>query len=84
MKHRLLKPYGKNFLSFTLNLLIEKPTRSTMYTVSLIDDILTYPIEKVSHYDIISNGIPDHYFIYCTRKIKTVKTGKQYHIYKIM
>ena len=32
--------------------------------------------KKVSHYGVIFNGISDHNFIYCTRKIKTVKIGK--------
>ena len=76
MKHRLLKPYVETFLAFGLNQLIEKPARSTLRTVSPIDHILTNLKEKVRKYGVISNGILDHDFIYCTRKIKTVKTGK--------
>ena len=47
-----------------------------MHTVSLIDHILTNSKEKVRNYGVISIGISDHDFIYCTRKTKTVKTGK--------
>ena len=41
LKHRLLKPYVETFLAFELNQLIEKPTSSSVHTVSLIDLILT-------------------------------------------
>ena len=44
--------------------------------MSLTDHILINSKEKVSNYGLISNGISDHDFIYCTRKTKTVKTGK--------
>ena len=47
-----------------------------MRTVSFIDHVLINSKEKVSNYGLISNGILDHDFIYCTRKTKTVKTGK--------
>ena len=53
---------------------------STLCTVSLIDHILTNSKEKISNYGVISNEISDHEFIYCTRKTKTVKTGKHYTI----
>ena len=76
MKHRLLRPYVETFLAFGLNQLIEKPTTSTLRTVSLIDHILTNSKEKIRDYGVISSGISDHDFIYCTRKKKTVKTRK--------
>ena len=76
LKHRPLKPYVETFLVFRLNQLIEKPARSTLRTVSVIDHILTNSKEKVSNYGVISIGISDHDFIYCTRKTKTVKTWK--------
>ena len=76
MKHRLLRPYVETFLAFVLNQLIEKPTRSNLRTVSLIDHNLTNSKEKVRDYSVISSGISDHDFIHCTRKTKPVKTGK--------
>ena len=81
MKYRLLKPYIETFLAFGLNQLKEKPTRSTSGTASLIDHILTNSKGKVSHYGVISSGISDHDFIYCTRKRKCVKTEAYHHIY---
>ena len=41
LKNRLLKPYVQTYLAFGLNQLIEKPKRSTLHTVFLIDHILT-------------------------------------------
>ena len=76
MKHRLLKPYVETFLAFGLNQPTEKPKRLTLRTVSLIDHILTNSKEKVRNYGVISSGMSDHDFIYCTRKTETVKTGK--------
>ena len=77
LKHRILRPYAETLLAFGLNQLIEKPTRSTLRTVSLIDHILTNSKEKVRSYGVISSGISDYDFIYCTRKAKTFKTGKR-------
>ena len=81
-KHRTLKPYVETYLVFGLNQLIEKRTRSTLRTVPLIDHILTNSKEKVSNYGVISSGIPDYDFIYCTRKTKTFKIGKHNTISK--
>ena len=47
MKHRLLKPYVETFLAFELNQLREKPTRSTLHNMSLIDHILTIQRKKL-------------------------------------
>ena len=44
--------------------------------MSLIDHILTNSEEKVRNYGVISIGTSEHDFIYCTRKTKTIKTGK--------
>ena len=46
------------------------------HTMSLIDHILTNSEEKVKNYGVISIGISEHDFICCTRKTKTIKTGK--------
>ena len=72
----LPRPYIETFLAFGLNQLIEKPTRSTLSTVSVVDHILTNSKEKVKHYGVISSGKSDHDFTYCTRKAKTLKTVK--------
>ena len=76
LKHRLLKPYVETFLAFRLNQLIEKSTIPTLRTAFLIDHILTNSKGKLRNYGVISNGIPEHDFICCIRKTKTVKRGK--------
>ena len=60
MKRRLLSPYIETFLAFGLNQLMEKPTKSTLRTVSLIDHILTNSKGKVSNYGVISDEVSDH------------------------
>ena len=75
MKPRLLKPYIETFLASGLNQLIEKPTKSTLHIVSLIDHILTNSNEKVSNYRVISDEVSDHEFSYGSRKTKILKQG---------
>ena len=74
-KRRLLKPYVETILAFGLNQLIEKPTKSTLCNVSLIDHILTNSKEKVSNYGVTSDEESDHEFSYCSRKTKILKQG---------
>ena len=76
MKHRLLKPDVETFLAFRLNQIMQKPTRLPLHIMYLIGHILTNLKEKVRKYGVISTGIADHDSIYCTRNIKSVKTGK--------
>ena len=73
MKRSLLKPYVETLLAFGLNQLIEKPTKLTLGTVSLIDDILTNSKEKVSNYGVISDEVSDHEFSYSSRKTKILE-----------
>ena len=75
MKHRLLKPYIETFLASGLNQLIEKPTKSTLRIVSLIDHILTNSSEKVSNYSVISDEVSDHEVSYHSRKTKILEQG---------
>ena len=72
MKPRLLKPYIETFLASGLNKLIEKPTKSTLCIVSLIDHISTNSNEKVSNYSVISDQISDHEFSYDQTETKIV------------
>ena len=53
--------------------IIEKPTRITCSTSTLLDHILANSSEKVSQKGVIDVGISDHQLIYCTRKIKRIK-----------
>ena len=76
MKLRLLKLYVETFLASELNKLIEKPTKSTLHIVSLIDHILTNSSEKVSNYSVISDEVSDHECRYCSRKTKILEQGR--------
>ena len=75
LKHRLLRPYVETFLTFRLNQIIEKPTRSTLRTVSLIDHILTNSKEKVRDNGVISSGISDHALFIVPGQQKALKQG---------
>ena len=76
-KQSLLKPYLETLLTFGLNQIIDKSTRSTLNTSTLIDHILTNSNikEKISHQGVISTGMSDHDFIFCIRKTKANKSG---------
>ena len=58
-----------------LKQLIECPTRVTCGTSTLIDHILASLPSKLSQKGEINVGLPDHRFIFCTRKISKFKTG---------
>ena len=73
--HPLLKQYKQFMSNFGLKQLIQKPTRITCETSTLIDHILTNSKEKVFQCGVIDIGISDHQMIYCTRKLIRNKTG---------
>ena len=73
---RLLKPYLEVCSAFSLTELINKPTRSTLKTSSLLDHILTNSKESVIQHNVITLGLPDHDLIFCTRKTKCFKSRK--------
>ncbi|CAL4069256.1 unnamed protein product [Meganyctiphanes norvegica] len=50
--------------------LINKPTRVTSTTESLIDHIYTNNKNKISQSGVIESGISDHFITFCTRKNK--------------
>ena len=56
--------------------MINKPTRCTLKTSSLLDPILTKLKESVTQHGIITLGLSDHDFIFCTRKIKCFESRK--------
>ena len=53
--------------------LIDKPTRVTMTTSSLIDHIVTNTPEKISDSGVIHTGISDHSLVFAIRKISVAK-----------
>ena len=75
-KARLLKPYLEICSTFGLTQLINKPTRSTLKTSSLLDHILKNSKESAIQHGVLSLVLSDHDFFFCTRKIKCFKSGK--------
>ena len=73
---RLLKPYLEICSAFVLTQLINKLTRSTLKTSSLLDHILTNLKESVTRHAVISLGLSDHDLVLCTRKTKCFKSRK--------
>ena len=58
---------------YQLSQLIDKPTRVTMTTSSLIDHIVTNTPEKISDSGVIHTGISDHSLVFAIRKISVLK-----------
>ena len=69
------KKYAQIFSTLGLKQLIKHPTRITCHTSTLIDHIITNCEEKVTQNGVITTSLSDHQLIFCTRKIKRVKTN---------
>ena len=71
----------KEFCSmYGLSQLIDRPTRITCNTSTLIDHILTNTQENISQSGVIDTAISDHSLIYCTRKILKGKYNRHKEI----
>ena len=66
---------------YQLSQLIDKPTRITMSTSSLIDHIVTNTPEKISDSGVIRTGISDHSLVFAMRTFSVIK--KQEHTVEI-
>ena len=71
----LVSKYKELCQTFSLEEIIQEPTRVTCTTSSLLDHILTNNGWKVSQKGVINVGLSDHQLIYCTRKIMRTKTN---------
>ena len=71
---RLLEPYFEICSAFGLTQLINKPTRSTLKTLS---HILTSSKESVTRHSAITLGLSAYNIIFCTREIKQFKSRRQ-------
>ena len=74
------KKYGQICSSLGLKQLIKYPTSITCHTSTLIDHIITNYEEKVTQSGVINTSLSDHQLIFCTRKIKRVKTNNHRQI----
>ena len=63
-----------------LKQLIKHLTRLTCHTSTLVDHIVTNCEEKVTQSGVMDTSLSDHQFIFCTRKIKRVKTNNHKQI----
>ena len=64
--------------TFNLNQLIEKPTRVTETTKSLIDVIMSTNKNIVSHTDMLASSISDHHLVYLALTLKTPRLKPSY------
>ena len=63
---------------YQLSQLIDKQTRITMTTSSLIDYIVTNTPEKIFDSGAIHTGISDHSLVFAIRKISVVKKTRTF------
>ena len=74
------KKYKQICSALGLKQLIKHLTRITCHTSTLIDHIITNCEEKVKQSGVINTSLSDHHLIFCTRKIKRVKTNNHKQI----
>ena len=74
------KKYAQICSALGLKQLIKHPTRITCHTSTLIDHIITNCEEKVTQSGVINTSLSDHQLIFCTWKIKRVKTNNHKQI----
>ena len=74
------KKYEQICSTSCLKQLIKYPTRIRCHTSTLIDHIITYCEEKVTQSGVIDTSLSDHQLIFCTGKIKRVKTNNHKQI----
>ena len=60
--------FSEMMTSHGFSQIINKPTRVTNNSTSLIDHIYTNNTEKISQAGVIESGISDHFITYCNRK----------------
>ena len=75
------KKYAQIYSTLGLKQVMKHPTRITCHTSTLIDHIITNCEEKVKQSGVIDTSLSDHQLIFCTRKIKRVKTNNHKQIF---
>ena len=77
----LMSKYKELSQIFSLQEIIQKPTRITSTTSSLLDHILTNAGWKISQKGLIDVGLSHHQLIYCTPKIFRTKANMHNQIW---
>ena len=70
-----VKNYFDFCTMFGLKQLIERATRITCNSSSIIDHILASFPDRVTQQGILNVGLSNHQLVYCTRKITRIKRG---------
>ena len=68
------KKYAQICSTLGLKQRIKHPKRITCHTSTLIDHIIINCEEKITQNGVINTSLSDHQLIFCTRKIKRIKT----------
>ena len=74
------KKYAQICSTLGLKQLIKHPTRITCHTSTLVDNVFTNCEEKVTQRGVVYTSRSDHQLIFCSRKIKRVKTNNHKQI----
>ena len=74
------KKHAQIYSTLGLKQLMKLPTRVTCHTSTLIDPINTNCEEKVTQTGVIDTSLSEHQLIFCTRKIKKIKTNNHKQI----
>ena len=72
----IMKNFTQLLDMYNFKQLIDKATRVTETTSTLLDHIYTNNKDIVSQSGVIETGISDHFMVYCTRKITKGQIGK--------
>ena len=75
-KDNVYKTYANMLRLDGFKQLIHTPTRVTPTSKSSLDHIICNYDDKISQYGVITNGVSDHFFTYCTRKSTKVIYNK--------
>ena len=72
----VMKSFTQLMNIFNLNQIIDKATRVTESSETLLDHIYVNNNENICQSGVIELGISDHYMTYCTRKVTRGQIGK--------
>ena len=75
-KDNVYKTYANMLRLDGFKQLIHTPTRVTPTSKSSLDHIICNYDDKISKYGVITSGVSDHFFTYCTRKSTKVIHNK--------
>ena len=75
-KSKLSREYKQLLTSFGCKQIIDKPTRITEHSLSLLDHIIINNPQKIYQSGVLNVGLSDHLMVYCSRKATRGHIGK--------